>query len=83
MDEEAFGTTKDRMIVIEDCPNSKAVTVFVRGGNRMIVEEGQRSLHAAKAAVPGSATRTFLRFHRGGLGSAEGIRARSGGTASP
>merc|ERR1712072_265924 len=26
--EVSFGTTKDRMIVIEQCPNSKAVTVF-------------------------------------------------------
>ena len=29
--EISFGTTKDRMIVIEGCPNSRAVTVFVRG----------------------------------------------------
>merc|ERR1712100_842112 len=45
--EESFGTTKDRMIVVEDCPNSKAVTVFVRGGNRMMVEEAKRSIHDA------------------------------------
>lgn len=34
--EISFGTTKDRMIVIEDCANSKAVTVFIRGGNKMV-----------------------------------------------
>merc|ERR1711988_379705 len=49
--EESFGTTKDRMIVIEDCPNSKAVTVFVRGGNRMILDEAKRSLHDAICVV--------------------------------
>lgn len=45
--EISFGTTQDRMIVIEDCPNSKAVTIFVRGGNRMILDETKRSLHDA------------------------------------
>ena len=34
--EMTFGTTKDRMLVIEDCHNSRAVTVFVRGGNKMV-----------------------------------------------
>jgi T-complex protein 1 subunit epsilon len=34
--EISFGTTKDRMIVIEECANSRAVTVFVRGGNKMV-----------------------------------------------
>lgn len=49
--EIAFGTTKESMIVIEDCANSKAVTVFVRGGNKMIVDEAKRSLHDAMCAV--------------------------------
>jgi len=30
-----FGTTKDHMLVIEECHNSKAVTIFIRGGNKM------------------------------------------------
>jgi len=34
--EVAFGTTKDRMLVIEECASSKAVTIFVRGGNKMV-----------------------------------------------
>jgi len=42
-----FGTTKDRFIVIEECPNNKAVTIFIRGGNTMIVEEAKRSIHDA------------------------------------
>jgi T-complex protein 1 subunit epsilon len=33
--------------VIEECANSKAVTVFVRGGNKMIIDEAKRSLHDA------------------------------------
>jgi len=45
--EISFGTTKDRMIVIEGCANSKAVTVFVRGGNSMVIEEGKRAIHDA------------------------------------
>jgi len=49
--EVPFGTTKDRMIYIEECANSKAVTVFVRGGNKMVVEEGKRSLHDAMCVV--------------------------------
>merc|ERR1712178_5328 len=49
--EESFGTTKDRMLVIEQCPNSKAVTVFVRGGNQMMVDEAKRSLHDAICVV--------------------------------
>lgn len=31
-----FGTTKDRIIVIEECSNSRAVTIFIRGGNKMV-----------------------------------------------
>lgn len=45
--EIAFGTTKERMLVIEQCAKSQAVTVLVRGGNKMIVEEAKRSLHDA------------------------------------
>ena len=42
-----FGTTRDKMLVIEKCPNSKAVTIFIRGGNQMIVDEAKRSIHDA------------------------------------
>eukprot|EP00823_Brevimastigomonas_motovehiculus_P002242 TRINITY_DN1402_c0_g1_i1.p1 TRINITY_DN1402_c0_g1~~TRINITY_DN1402_c0_g1_i1.p1 ORF type:complete len:553 (-),score=143.70 TRINITY_DN1402_c0_g1_i1:310-1935(-) len=54
-----FGTTKDKMLVIEGCPHSKAVTVFVRGGNKMIVEEAERSLHDAICV-----TRNLIRDNR-------------------
>jgi len=49
--EVSFGNTKERMLVIEDCANSNAVTVLVRGGNKMIVEEAKRSLHDAMCVV--------------------------------
>ncbi|PWA55844.1 TCP-1/cpn60 chaperonin family protein [Artemisia annua] len=45
--EKAFGTTKDRMLYIEHCANSKAVTIFIRGGNKMMIEETKRSIHDA------------------------------------
>jgi len=54
--EISFGTTKDRMLVIEGCENSKAVTIFVRGGNKMVIEEAKRSIHDALCV-----TRNLLR----------------------
>merc|ERR1712072_1140335 len=45
--EESFGTSKETMLVIEDCGNSKAVTILVRGGNQMVVDEAKRSIHDA------------------------------------
>merc|ERR1711865_385968 len=41
--EQSFGTTKDRMLVIEDCKAKGAVTIFVRGGTKMMVDEAKRS----------------------------------------
>merc|ERR1712198_155539 len=49
--EMSFGTTKDKMLVIEECANSKAVTIFLRGGTKMIIEEAKRSLHDALCVV--------------------------------
>jgi T-complex protein 1 subunit epsilon len=49
--EITFGTTKDQMLVIEDCANSKTVTVLVRGGNQMVVDEAKRCLHDANCCV--------------------------------
>ena len=36
--EVTFGTTRDKMIVIEECANTRAVTIFVRGSNKMVRE---------------------------------------------
>lgn len=49
--EKSYGTENDTMIVVEGCPNSRCVTIFVRGGNKMIVEEAKRSLHDAMCVV--------------------------------
>jgi T-complex protein 1 subunit epsilon len=49
--EISFGTTKDKMLCIEDCPNNRAVTIFIRGGNKMIVDEAKRSLHDALCVI--------------------------------
>ncbi|KAJ1486428.1 chaperonin Cpn60/TCP-1 family, partial [Baffinella frigidus] len=49
--EVSFGTTKDKMLFVEECANSKAVTIFVRGANKMIIEEIKRSLHDALCIV--------------------------------
>ena len=37
--ELSFGTTKERMLVIEECQNTRAVTIFIRGGNRMVSKQ--------------------------------------------
>lgn len=63
-----FGTTKDHMLVIEQCKNSRAVTIFIRGGNKMIIEEAKRALHDALCVI-----RNLIRDNRVvyGGGSAE------------
>jgi len=42
---------QDRILVLEDCKNTNAVTILVRGGNKMIVEEAKRSLHDSMCVV--------------------------------
>jgi len=49
--EVSFGTTKDKMLVIEDCKGSKTVTILIRGGNTMLIEEAKRSIHDALCIV--------------------------------
>uniref|UniRef100_A0A9I3BDM3 T-complex protein 1 subunit epsilon n=1 Tax=Anopheles coluzzii TaxID=1518534 RepID=A0A9I3BDM3_ANOCL len=49
--ELSFGTTKDKMLVIEDCLNTRAVTVLIRGGNQMVTAEAKRSIHDALCVV--------------------------------
>jgi T-complex protein 1 subunit epsilon len=57
--ELALGTTKERMIVFEQCANSKALTILVRGGNKMVVEEAKRAIHDALCV-----TRNLIRDSR-------------------
>ncbi|KAF8515400.1 chaperonin Cpn60/TCP-1 family [Hysterangium stoloniferum] len=65
--EVSFGTTRDKMLIIEECANSRAVTIFVRGSNKMasssfstrwtwlniaqIIDEAKRALHDALCVV--------------------------------
>ncbi|EGP87855.1 unnamed protein product [Zymoseptoria tritici ST99CH_1A5] len=49
--EMSFGTTREKMLVIEECANSRAVTCFIRGSNKMIIDEAKRSLHDALCVV--------------------------------
>ena len=49
--EVQFGTNREPMLVIEDCGNTKTVTVLVRAGNKMSLAEAQRCLHDANCCV--------------------------------
>jgi T-complex protein 1 subunit epsilon len=53
-----FGTTKDRMLVIEECKNSRAVTIFIRGGNKMV--NGRHAVLLIKDAYVTHICLTFL-----------------------
>jgi len=46
-----FGTNHEPMLVIEDCGNTKTVTVLVRAGNKMALAEARRCLHDANCCV--------------------------------
>lgn len=46
-----FGTTDERMLVIEECAKAKALTIFVRGGSDQIIDEAKRSIHDALCSV--------------------------------
>mmetsp|Transcript_10824 Transcript_10824/g.10945 ORF Transcript_10824/g.10945 Transcript_10824/m.10945 type:complete len:180 (-) Transcript_10824:33-572(-) len=47
----SFGTSNDKVVLIQDCSNSKAVTVLVRGGSKTICDEARRCLHDALCVV--------------------------------
>merc|ERR1719498_239540 len=49
--ELTFGTLKDTMLIIEDCANSRAVTIVVRGGNQMVIDEAKRCIRDANCCV--------------------------------
>lgn len=49
--EISFGTSTDKVILISECPNAKAVTVLIRGGSRTICDEAKRCLHDAICVV--------------------------------
>ncbi|KAF7633231.1 hypothetical protein Mgra_00007332 [Meloidogyne graminicola] len=49
--ELSFGTDNEHLLCIENCPNRRAVTVLIRGGNKMVIEEAKRSLHDAFCVI--------------------------------
>lgn len=49
--EVSVGTEDDKMILIEGCPQGKAVTILVRGGNQMVISEAKRCIHDALCVV--------------------------------
>lgn len=51
IEEIAFGTSGDKIILIKDCANSKAVTIMIRGGSKTICDEAKRCLHDAICVV--------------------------------
>merc|ERR1712226_1680941 len=46
-----FGTSMDKVLLIQECEHSKAVTVLIRGGSRTICDEAKRCLHDAICVV--------------------------------
>jgi T-complex protein 1 subunit epsilon len=49
--ELAFGTGRDHYLCIENCPNTRAVTIFIRASNSTVIEETKRALHDAMCVV--------------------------------
>merc|ERR1712194_930622 len=43
--EMEFGTTNQRMLLVEELAGSKAVTILIRGSSKMVVDEAKRSIH--------------------------------------
>jgi thermosome len=43
--------TDDKMVFVEECPQTTAVTILVRGGTELVVDEAERSLHDALCVV--------------------------------
>lgn len=42
--EVSFGTTREKMLVIEECANTRAVTIFVRGSNKMVSPQSRTAV---------------------------------------
>ena len=49
--EMSFGTSNDKVLLVQECVNSKAVTVLIRGGSRTICDEAKRCLFDAICVV--------------------------------
>jgi len=49
--EMTFGTSSDKVLLIQECEKSKAVTIMIRGGSRTICDEAKRCLFDALCVV--------------------------------
>lgn len=49
--EYQFGTSNDKVLLIKECAQSKAVTVLIRGGSKTICDEAKRCLFDAICVV--------------------------------
>lgn len=78
-----FGNQRDRMMVIEECANSKSVTVFIRGGNKMICDEAQRSLHDAMCVVRNLIKNNRVVYGGGAAEISMGIEVAKAADAEP
>ncbi|MHA2244023.1 MAG: thermosome subunit alpha [Candidatus Hodarchaeales archaeon] len=41
----------DDMVFVEDCPEARSVTILIRGGTELVVDEAERSIHDAICVV--------------------------------
>lgn len=57
-----FGTTRDRMLVIEECANTRAVTVFVRGSNKMVHYNSVFLIYRLSTRLKGLYTTHYVLF---------------------
>uniref|UniRef100_A0A7E4VH82 T-complex protein 1 subunit epsilon n=1 Tax=Panagrellus redivivus TaxID=6233 RepID=A0A7E4VH82_PANRE len=49
--ELTFGTGRDQYLCIENCPNNRAVTIFIRGSTQTVIDETKRALHDAMCVI--------------------------------
>jgi len=49
--ELAFGTSNQKMLLIDGLKGSKAVSILIRGSSRMVVDETNRSIHDALCVI--------------------------------
>lgn len=49
--EVAFGTSNQKMLLIDGLQGSKAVSILIRGSSKMVVDETNRSIHDALCVI--------------------------------
>lgn len=49
--EFCIGTEFDRYLIFEDCPVAKSMTIFIRGGSELIIQEAKRAMYDAMTVI--------------------------------